>query len=37
MAKKGFFKKLFDKLDKLLEKKSKKKCCCSDGEKGCCK
>jgi len=31
--KKGFFGKLFEKLDKKLEQKSKKKCSCCDKEK----
>ena len=30
VEKKGFFSRLMDNLDKKLEKKSKKKCCCQD-------
>jgi hypothetical protein len=37
--KKNLMKKILDKIDKNLEKKSKQKscCCCSDDEEGCCK
>ena len=39
--KKGFFKNLFEKLDKKIEEKSKaqtKGCCCQgDKDKNCCK
>jgi hypothetical protein len=33
--KKGFFKRLFEKLDGDLEKKSKDCCCCKDKDKKC--
>jgi len=35
--KKGFFGKLFEKMDKKMEKKSKEKGCCGDSEESCCK
>ncbi len=36
--KKGFLGKLFEKMDKKMEKKSKEKgCCCGDSEESCCK
>ncbi len=35
-GKKGFFSRLFEKLDKKLEKKAKEKKCCGDNN-SCCK
>ncbi len=36
--KKGFFGKLFEKMDKKMEKKAKEKGCgCGDSEESCCK
>ena len=41
ISKKGFFARLFDKIDKKLEEKAKSGCCCSKGDnnggkKSCC-